>query len=453
MREGLGQVQQQMLKQTLTAQQIQYVRLLAMNSVELNSYLVELHTENPVVELSLPASSLPARGNSPLDVAHWLSDRPVRTAPVDPNSPEDGYENLPAERFEDERYNLQSHLKSQLDFSLSDLDLSLMDRLVYSLDTNGYLGVTAEQLVAQGFDRELVQEAISYLKTLEPAGIGAFDLKDCLNIQLSRRGITDPLAFSLVTNHLEDLALGHYTKIAKALGCDTERVKALYKIIKTLNPRPAAGFGNESASYIIPDITVLEEAGELKVRYNRQYNAQLSINQSYLNLAASGEEEKQYINKKVSQAMWVLKAIESRRSTIERIVSVIVSHQQSFFTESAGVLSPLRLKDVAAKSGVHESTVSRAINGKYLECKKGVYPLKYFFSNTSVTEWEGQEGHSSMAIKERIKQLVAEENAHKPLSDSAIAKRLESEGILIARRTISKYREELGILSSTARKQ
>ena len=452
MEQGFGQFQQQALKQTLSTQQIQYVKLLAMNTVELNSYLSELHTENPVVEIVAPAIPVKPQQNQPIDIASWISQRPARAGQVDPNNPDEGYGDTQAEMFNDERYDLQNHLKSQFDLSLSDLDLTLLDRLVYSIDNNGYLNIDTEYWVSQGFDRELIGEAVLYLKTLDPAGIATCSLTECLSIQLQRNGVSDPIAFKLVQEHLEDLALGHFQKIAKAVNCDPKKISDLYRIIKVLNPRPGAGFGHEAPTYILPDVTIILNDDEPLVKYNKQYNAQLSINSGYLGLAKDDAEAKQYINRKLSQAMWVIKSVQSRQNTIERIVGIIVEHQKSFFTTSSSSISPLRLKDVAALMQVHESTVSRAINEKYLECKKGIYPFKYFFTSSPTGECENADAHSSRTIKNRIKELVAIENPLKPLSDSALVTALATEGISIARRTIAKYREELSIPSSNLRK-
>ena len=437
MHNRLEQSQNLLLKQTLSLKQIQYLKLLAMNVTELGDYLNSLYTENPVVDLSMPNEAQTKSHDDNIELFSWLNKG---SEPFQNNYSEDEpSEIIPKGQIQDDRLNLISHIRSQFDFSLRDFDISLLEILLGSLDKKGYLVINEDSVAKKGYDRELVDEAISYLQSLDPCGIGARNLSECLSIQMRRNGETDEDAFKMIDFYLEDLSRGYFQKVAKALGCDVGKVTDIYKKIKKLNPIPASGFGSESAyTFIIPDVSVFPSEDGLCIKYNNSYQPKISINQSYLGLASKNSETKDYINKKMQQALWVMKAVDSRRNTIERIVGCIVETQLEFF-EGGSSLSPLKLKDIATRLSIHESTVSRAINEKYLECKKGIFPLKYFFSGE--VSQSGDEGD------------VSSENPKSPYSDSEIIKILESEGIMIARRTVAKYRSLLGIESSSVRKQ
>ncbi len=448
----LGQVQQQALRQTLSTQQIQYVKLLQMNSLELNDYLGELHLENPLIELEPPTRVAEDATPNPLDLARWLTARPAAAADEDP-ADRDGEERPErAPQPEQTGASLPEYLRGQFDLSLTRVDLRLLERLIGSLDAHGYLTISPEALAHEfGVGVGLAREAIDYLRTLDPPGIGGYSLADSLCIQLSRQGMADPVAFMIARDHLEDCALGHFQKVARAIGCPVSQARACYELIRTLNPRPASAFGDETVAYILPDVTVELVDGNLICTYNKQYNASVSVNRSYLEMAQDDPQAKQYVSQKLSQALWVVKSIESRRITIERIVEAILRRQRAFFVEAHGELLPMRLRDVADDLSVHESTVSRAINEKYLQCRRGIFPLKSFFSGAASTE-EGSAELGSRSVKDRIRQLIEDETSSKPLSDSAIAAALAGEGVSLARRTVAKYREELGIPSSSTRR-
>lgn len=451
----LRQVQQQSLRQTMSVQQIQYLKLLQLNALELQQYLTELQLENPLVELESPlVAARETDEPSALDLARWLADRPVVQRDADPADQSDSPQPEPGDRFDEEgRYDLLAYLRSQFDLSLPDLELSLLEQLIASLDKNGYLTAGADELaLLWGRDPVLTREAVSYLQTLDPPGIAACDLSECLCIQLARRGVADPAAFDLVRRHLEPLSLGHFQKVARETGSTPERIRELYEIIRTLNPRPASAFGGTETAYILPDVTIVERDGALTCVYNRNYGAQIRINQNYLSMAQSDPGARQYINRKLSQAMWITRVIDSRRQTIERIVNIILEHQKAFFLHRSGELLPMRLRDVAERLGVHESTVGRAICDKYLQCKRGVFPLKYFFTG-AIPCGAAEASIGAHSVKEHIRALVEKEDPQKPLSDSAIVDALASEGIMLARRTVAKYREELNIASSALRKR
>ena len=279
----LGQVQQQALRQTLSTQQIQYVKLLQMNSIELNAYLSEVHLENPLIDLEPPARAAEDSAPNPIDLARWLTARPAASADEDPADRNEEERPERALRPEQTGADLPDYLRGQFDLSLTRVDLRLLERLVGSLDAHGYLTISPEALAREfGVDVGLAREAIDYLRTLDPPGIGGYDLADSLCIQLSRRGVVDPVAFMIARDHLEDCALGHFQKAAKAVGCPVSQARACYELIRTLNPRPASAFGDETVAYILPDVTVDLVDGELVCTYNRQYNASVSVNRPIL---------------------------------------------------------------------------------------------------------------------------------------------------------------------------
>ncbi len=447
----LEQQQRQELRQNISMQQIQYVTLLQMNIQALNTHLSEIEAENPLIDLLVPDPGAAREEITSLAKAQWLMSRPVLRPDEDPADYSGSHRPEPSLQ-PDDPYDLQAYLRNQFDFSLTRVELSVLEKLIYSLDENGYLTLTAEQ-VAQTFKVDLVlaQEAIDYLKTLDPPGIGARDLAETLAIQLRRRGVDDPLAYRLVAEYLQELPRGHFQKIAAALDCSAQQVRALYELIKTLQPRPAFCFGSRPAAYILPDVTVLEQAGALSCRYNDRYTAQINVNRGYMALSEKNDEVKDYLERKLAQAMWVTKAIKTRRDTIEQIASAIVNRQQDFFLRGGDIL-PLRLQDIAETLGIHESTVSRSVSGKYIECKYGVFPFKHFFSRALPDDTGGQ-GAGSHSVKEQIKSLIETEDPRHPLSDSALAALLKADKMVIARRTVAKYREELGLPSSALRRK
>lgn len=447
----LKQSQSQELRQTISTQQIQYVTLLQMNMPELNESLNELEVENPLVEILPPERNETLEQADPLAVAQWISAKPTMRPDEDPADCTPRNEQVISSQSSDS-YDLQEYLRNQFDFSLTHIELAILEKLIYSIDENGYLTISAEQAAKEfAVDLTLTQEAISYLKTLDPPGICAADLQETLAIQLDRNGVVDPIAYRLVQEHLQEISRGHFQKIADRLGCSSQKVRELYELIKTLNPRPASCFGNRQSVYILPDVTVEEKSGELFCRYNDCYSSRININRGYLSLCDSGKEAKEYIERKLSQAMWVAKAIKSRKDTIEQIANVIVRRQRCFFLHGGEIL-PLRLQDIAIELGIHESTVSRSINGKYIDCKYGIYPFKHFFSR-ALLDHEGSQSMGSRSVKEQIKSLIEAEDSGHPLSDSALVALLQKEGTVIARRTVAKYREELEIPASSLRRR
>ena len=434
-------------KQNLSLAQLQQVKILQMSTPELNQYLYEYQLENPVVELAPSVQTHPFSDKGPSPFALMEIRRTFegnRTSPAEERAmPDQG----PVLNIEHET--LEQYLLSQFDLSLAKVDLQLLLFLVHSLDNAGYLCCTDEEAAAAtGADIELVREGIAYLQSLDPPGIGARDLGECLCIQLHRRGITAPEAYLFAQEHLGDLAVGRYQKIAQALGISVDEVKHLSSIIRQLSPRPAGMFGSEETSYLIPDVTVTIQNGKPFGRMNNQNVLSLKISPDYQNLSSQDPDVALYLNQKLSQAMWVIRAVEKRQSTIEQIVNLILSRQSDFFTSASGTLAPLSLREIAQALGAHESTISRAIREKYLLCKRGVFPLKFFCSRRAGTNrTTSKAGHapSRQSVCSILQDLVHDEDPFTPLSDSRLAAMMAERGIVISRRTVAKYRDQLGI--------
>lgn len=314
---------------------------------------------------------------------------------------------------------------------------------------------SAEDLVVT---EDEVRDALERLRETVHPGLGALDLSECLLLQLPGAGLWNPFMRQLVQNHLGDIRANRLPQIAKATGRDMEDVKAAIELLQRLDPSPGAGFGEATAEVIHPEVMVEIDEDEVVVRLDRERTPSLRLNPMYQTaefrrmLKEGSKEERDWAKKRLENASWFIDAILQRESTLKRISVALFHRQRGFLERGKEALLPLRMQEVADEVGVHISTVSRAVAGKYAQTPRGIFPLKFFFTG-GTTKTSGEEA-SQISIKERIKKIVAAEDPKKPLSDDAIAKALEDEdGIKIARRTVTKYRKALEIPSSTQRKQ
>ncbi len=349
-----------------------------------------------------------------------------------------------------------------VDLDLSEEDRVLMDFLLWSLDEHGYLrqGLTelAEQMQAslgRPVDRLHLAEILARLrKTTHPA-LGARDLQDCLALQLEAQQNADPLLWTLIDNHLEDLQKNRLPAIAKATGASIEEIKLAMDDLRHLDPFPGTEFGGEPAATIIPDVLVEEEEGQFVITLARGRGGRLAINDEYARMVRQKDaqaEVKTWVRKHIEQAQWFIDALEQRLTTLERVATAVFVHQEGFLREGVEGLRPLRMQSVADELGVHISTISRTVAGKFAQTPQGIFALKYFFTGGMETD-SGSEA-SQAQIQEQVRQVIAAEDKKKPLSDEAIAKVLaDQEGIQIARRTVTKYRKALGLPSSSGRKE
>ena len=299
-----------------------------------------------------------------------------------------------------------------------------------------------------GAEAEAVLEV---LQTFEPAGVGARDLAECLRLQAVRRGIYEGLVAHLIDRHLDAIAAGAVKEIATAEGVRPADVQLAVDIIRTLNPKPGAAYGAETPGYITPDVIVRRQGSGYRVELNDEGVPQLRISKLYQHAGGLDSETQAYISGRFRAALWLIKSIESRRTTIRRVVGEIVRRQRACIEQGPASLVPMTMQEVADAIGVHESTVSRAAAGKYVELPRGIVPMKSFF--TANLAAGGAAAYSAVQVKRELAALIEGENPAKPLSDAKLAKLLEERGCAVSRRTVVKYREQLGYASSVKRKR
>jgi RNA polymerase sigma-54 factor len=365
------------------------------------------------------------------------------------------------ERVPVAKQSFSEYLMSQLRLVTKDEGiLAIGEYLVGSIDDSGYLTVPLEevarffQLPEDGGVAE-VEKVLRIIQTFDPIGIGARNLKECLLIQLEAKGMGDTLAARIVRDHFEEFKQKKYLDLGKALHVPLKEIQDQAHVIGSLNPKPGLDILGEEPKYVIPDLVVDRVGDRYIVSLNDRNVPRLRISQSYRDELQQNieldSEAKDFIQSRLKNAKWLIQTIEQRRRTMIKVMEAIVEEQREFFEKGAGFLRPLTLQQVASKISMHESTVSRVTTNKYVQTPRGVYELKYFFSSSLSTE-DGEEV-SAKSAKMRIKDIIAKEDTRRPLSDQKIADILKKDGLIIARRTVAKYREQLGVLPARHRKQ
>ncbi|MGI6450689.1 MAG: RNA polymerase factor sigma-54 [Desulfitobacteriia bacterium] len=353
--------------------------------------------------------------------------------------------------------NLQEYLLEQLRFikrsaGFSEKTYQAAEYIIGNLDSNGYLTTSVEEIAeALKLSATEVLEALAIVQKLDPPGVGARNLKECLQLQFHL--IPDcPPKLAEILDYLDDLAAGHLKKIASALNITTSEVRTLSDLLRLLDPKPGSRFDqNTDIKYIIPDAVIKKVGDSYVVLVNESDIPRISINESYKRALQSQDDQaiKKFLREKVSSALNLLKSIEQRRSTIHDVLEAIIARQRDFLEEGVSALKPLTMKEIAEELGLHESTVSRVSANKYVQTPRGICPIKCFFAGSI-----GKENDvTAERIKEELKKIIAEEDPQKPYSDQELASIFQKKGIKIARRTIAKYREELWIPSSSLRKK
>ena len=367
-------------------------------------------------------------------------------------------ENSNLEEFISHRHSLESYLLEQLEqMPISEELRRTAELLLYHLDEDGYLREPPQKL-AKLYQLELnaVNKAIALIKNCQPTGVGAADLEECIHLQLEQLPPKTPHLGTLkriMARHF--LFIGKNPQlIQQRLNLSEQEYRQAIALLESLNPQPGQGFTPSNGNFIQPEIIVREKNNISYIEIDPSLSPSLSINEEYAAMIKhANEQEKTLLQAQLNEARWFLSAIDKRADIIRRVAGVIVALQQEFFQEGEKAMRPMTRQKIADMLDIHESTVSRAVNGKYLSCKRGVYELRYFFS-TQLESTDGGEDQSTTAIKATITEMIAAENPKKPLSDQNIADRLaEEEGYKIARRTVAKYREELNIPTSTERKR
>ncbi len=479
----------------LTPQLQQSIRLLQLSTLELNQEIDQALRDNPMLEREdIPdgssfvpgpeamrpgmdgttASSSSAstdstssyeseRESTDLGEMSWGAESTYHQGPHDPEDDVDSGEIQAA------AVGLREHLNSQLALTqLSEEERGVVAFLIEALDDDGYLSQSLEELAdsvlgeSEPDREELLEElaiALRHLQNLDPAGIGARNPQECLDLQL--RSLPPcpgrELARNIVNHHLDAFAARDFARLKKGLNCHDEDLRVAQTLIRSLNPRPGAQFAPLDTRYVIPDVFVRKVRGFWRVSLNSEAMPKLSINRLYANIlqsqrgkAGSATGGNGNLAGQLQEAKWLIKNIQQRFDTILRVSQTIVERQRAFFDHGEVAMRPLTLREIADTVGMHESTISRVTNQKYLSSPRGVYELKYFFGSHVATDTGG--AASSTAIRALIKQLVSAENGRKPLSDAKIAEILGEQGIVVARRTVAKYRESLNIPPVNLRK-
>ncbi len=370
---------------------------------------------------------------------------------------------------------LADHLRDQLRLlDLSPRDLVLAEEFIGNIGDDGYLMATLDEIRAgvnkamrAAADRagvkddlplytaEEVEAMLAIVQGLDPAGVGARDLRECLLLQLRDAGLEDSLPARLVRDHFDDLVAHRWGDIARAVGVTPQEVQAAADDVARLSPKPGLAKSAALDNYVVPDLIVEKVDNEYLVFINDANVPRLRLSRAYRDLARNRKtldpEHKEFIASKLSAAQWLIQAIEQRRQTMLKVMHFIVNRQRDFFDKGIQYLKPLTLREVADAIGMHESTVSRVTNEKYAQTPRGVLPLKFFFSS-GLSTVDGEDV-SARGIRATIEKLVKDENPQKPLTDQAIVEILERQGVRIARRTVAKYREQLGLLSARMRKR
>ena len=448
MRQGYELKIEQRQKLSLTPSLLQAINVLQLNSMQLEQYVQEQLLSNPMLEVDESARQEEPGSIDWAAYARSIADEPVFQE-------EDGEEDT-REAAERSGVTLADYLSTELQFSKLRRDiLPVSLYIACCLDEDGYLRISPEEIAEQtGADVNTVLEALLHVQGMEPAGVGARSLTECLSLQLIRRGLDTPLAMILVKEHLEDIAANRIAGLAKQLGVKPVEIQDCCDRIRSLDPKPGRIFGREGeAQYIIPDVCVELRDGELSVSVRESAAPRLIISPYYRHLLEDPQADeplKEFLEGRLNSAAWLIRSIQQRSQTILGVTKAIAQIQKAFLL-NRGDLVPLTLAQAAEMAGVHESTVSRCASGKFVQTPRGIFELKYFFSG-GLNAGGGEV--STGSVKKLIREYIEGEKGCSPLSDQQIAERLQKEnGVDISRRTVAKYREAMGIPSSSGRKR
>ena len=351
---------------------------------------------------------------------------------------------------------LQQHLMTQLNQTvLNASDRKTAELIIGNIDDNGFLQSTPEEMaLSSGVAKEDFEKMLALIQSFYPPGVGARDLRDCLLIQLQREGKESSLEYKIISEHMEDLGKRRFPEIARRMNISVEEVQKCANNIAQLNPRPGQAFAAAPQNYVLPDVTVEKVDGDYQIILNNEQIPHLRISNIYKDIIAqsdNGSEVKDYIRDKIRSGKFLIRSIHQRQQTISNIAQQIVSRQQDFLDHGSSHLKPMTMKEIADAVGVHETTVSRAVSGKYMATPQGVFEMKYFF--TPGYQTATGESMSNTSVKEAILNLVKHEDGNAPLSDQEIVEMMSERGVPIARRTVAKYRTELNILPSNMRRK
>ncbi|NUM35892.1 MAG: RNA polymerase factor sigma-54 [Candidatus Brocadiae bacterium] len=463
---------------------IQSIEILTLPLLELKTFVQKQLESNPVLEVLETDNEMQAKEKeqeqreeqeTPVDDAFlndfenlereewgdfYTQDRVVKRVDEEKDKKLEAMQNSA-----DRPISLQDYLSEQ--FQLLEIDegtRAIGYHIIYNIDSNGYLRYPLEEIIKSLHpvpSMEDTKKAISYIHKLDPPGIGASNMQECLVLQLDPEDKEYYFKKELIEKYLHDISCNKYPKISKETGRSLEDINAAVESIKRLNPRPGSEYSNEKTHTIVPDVVVELIEGEYVIRMEDDYLPQLRISPYYIRMLESQKENgnaiendpkaKDFIKKKIESANWVIDAIKQRQTTLYRVVSESIKHQKDFLDHGVNSLKPLKMQEVADSLKIHVSTVSRAIAEKYIQTPRGIFPIKFFFTG-SIEKKDG-ENTSRASVKEIVQELIAQEDKKNPLSDEEIVDKLKEKGLDIARRTVTKYRKALGITSSRRRKR
>jgi RNA polymerase sigma-54 factor len=464
-------------KLILTPSLQQAIKLLPMSTLELADLLNQEMVENPLLE-EVPTEELqpaeqqqqqdktaeqptPDKGDTwdDADYDYFFGD--YLDDGYRSRTPSEVKELPPIENTLSSAASLSDHLLWQLSLQTDDESLKeIGGAIIGNLDDDGYLVASVEEIAAMGeWLVTDVERALQHVQTFDPIGVAARDLQECLWLQLRHLGLEGTPTEKIVTEHLRLLQNHQVPEIARKLGMTIDDLKEHVEIIRNLDPKPGSRYNPSQSQYVIPDVYVVKVEDQYVAALNEEGLPQLRISPVYKRLldktvvtggGEQNDETRAYVKDKFRSALWLIKSVDQRQKTIHKVATSIITFQREFLDQGIEYLRPLVLRDVANDIGMHESTVSRVVNNKYMHTPQGVFELKYFF-HSGISSSYG-ESVSSVTIKQRIRKIIENEDPRKPLSDSKIVSILQKEGLMLARRTIAKYREELKIPTSNQRK-
>ncbi|MGG5461869.1 RNA polymerase factor sigma-54 [Clostridium sp. B9] len=447
-------------KLIMTQQMQLSIKLLQMSTYDLREYIEKEFSENPVLEAQYEEQKEMVNEQDRLDykelVKYLESDNYGSQSYGEYDK-----DSVSPFTFISKPESLTDYLEDQIrELPINEYERSVCSYMVECLDHKGYLDISKEELMNElNCSEETFERALIVLHNLEPAGIGAKDLKECLRIQLERKGEFGEEVEKIIEDHLDDLADNKYQVIAKSLGITPKEAQSYGDQIKSLEPKPSRGFyTGDEVGFIIPDAEIRKIDGEFFIIMNDGVLPLLSVNPLYASLLKENNNDKEateYVKEKMGKAMFLIKSIEQRKSTLYRVLEKILGKQKEYFEKGDKYLKPMTLKEIAEQLEMHESTISRAIRDKYILTSMGTIKIKNLFVN-SISNKENSNGDEDVTvinIKKALEDVIKEENKSKPLSDQAISEILKEKGMAISRRTVAKYREELGIKSSSKRKR
>lgn len=432
-------------KMTLTPELKQSLKILQMNSFQLQEYVAKELEENPVLDFS-----------SKEDVDWESYIRGIRNHRVVSAEVEEAFDpDYNPENFIAETISMYEHIEKELSLiDFTEEERILAEDIVMQLDEDGYFRIDDEEYCSKRMiSYDEFEKVLRKVQTMEPVGIGARTLEESLLLQLRSKGMNDEVLEDIISNHLHFVADRKFSELEKTYRISSDKLADYIDMIRTLEPKPGRRFSSTQVNYISPDVFVEIRGEKVDVFFNEYSVPSIYISKLFANELLQGNDDgtKEYIKQHLNRANGLIRNIEQRKRTILKIARTLVTSQLPFFEEAGGLLSPLSMKEIARLTGFHESTISRTVNGKYMMTPKGLYEFRFFFSGK--VEGEHGEAHSNVNIKQEIQRLILSENKLSPKSDQKIAELLREKNICIARRTVAKYREEMNIPPSSKRKE